>query len=191
MIFERGHFNSEKIEKSSVNESYRSIKLFSASSSYDSLPTVFLSHKHSDLEDLQGVMGLLKKLGAKVYIDSMDTKMPKETSGETAERIKEVIKYCKKFVLLATEDAIESFWCNWELGIGDTHRFKKHIAILPIKETGEYDYNYKGNEYLQIYPQIKYYNSFTNIKGHYFESGYYISNPFDNYITELEEWLKQ
>jgi hypothetical protein len=187
MIFERGHFNSEKIEKSSINESYRSIKMFSADNTYDSLPTVFLSHKHSDLEDLQGAMGLLKKLGAKVYIDSMDTKMPKETSGETAERIKEVIKYCKKFVLLATEDAIESFWCNWELGIGDTHRFKKHIAILPIKETGEYDYNYKGNEYLQIYPQIKYYNSFTNIKGHYFESGYYISNPFDNYITELKQ----
>ena len=79
MIFERGHFNSEKIEKSSVNESYRSIKLFNTSNNYDSLPTVFLSHKHSDLEDLQGVMGLLKKLGAKVYIDSMDTKMPKET----------------------------------------------------------------------------------------------------------------
>ncbi len=191
MLFERGHFNSDKIEKSIVNESYRSIKTFSASSAFDSRPTVFLSHKHSDIEDLQGVMGFLEDLGAKIYIDSMDNKMPEETSGETAKRIKEVIKYCKKFVLLATDDAIESYWCNWELGFGDTHRFKDHIAILPMKEIGEYTHKYRGNEYLLIYPQIIYYEAFTNIKGHYFESGYYISNPFDNYITKLSVWLKQ
>ena len=117
--------------------------------------------------------------------------MPSETNGDTAKRIKEVIEYCKKFILLATDKAIESYWCNWELGIGDVHRFKKHIAILPMKERGTYDHNYKGNEYLQIYPQITYYNGFTNYSGHYFKPGFYISNPYDNYITELNTWLNQ
>lgn len=191
MIFERGYFNSDKVEKSFINESLQEVKNFSASSAYDYKPTVFLSHKHSDLEDLQGVIGMLQELGAKIYIDSMDNRMPEKTSGETANRIKSVIKYCKKFILLATDSAIESYWCNWELGIGDTFRFKNHIAIIPLKEKGTYDHKYKGNEYLQIYPNVIYHNAFTNRKGHYFKTGYYIQNPYDNYIIELREWLKQ
>ena len=191
MIFERGHFQSKSINESFVTDSLREVKMFSHNKPYSNSNTVFLSHKHSDLKDLQGVMGLLKEYGVKVYIDSMDNKMPKETSGETAKRIKEVIKYCKKFILLATEDAIESYWCNWELGFGDTHKYKSNLAILPIKEIGESDYQYKGNEYLQIYPKINYRTAFINFKGHYFKSGYYVENPDDNYITELSVWLKQ
>ncbi len=191
MIFERGHFQSKSINESFVNESLQEVKMFSHNKPYSNSNTVFLSHKHSDLKDLRGVMGLLKELGAKVYIDSMDNQMPKETSGETAKRIKDVIKFCKKFVLLATDKAIESYWCNWELGFGDTHKFKDHMAILPMKENGEYDHKYKGNEYLQIYPSITHYKEFTNIEGHRFKSGYYVKNPYDNYITELSVWLKQ
>lgn len=176
MIFERGHFQAKSINESFVNESLREVKMFSHNKPYSNTNTVFLSHKHSDLKDLQGVMGLLKEYGVKVYIDSMDNKMPKETSGETAKRIKEVIKFCKKFVLLATEKAIESYWCNWELGFGDTHKYIDNIAILPMKEQGTYDHNYKGNEYLQIYPRIDYNKTFTNIHGHYFKEGYYVKN---------------
>lgn len=115
MIFERGHFNANKIEKSFIIESLSETRTFIFNKQTQYKPTVFISHKHSDIEDLQGVIGTLEKHGAKIYIDSMDNKMHKETSGETAQRIKEVIKYCKKFILLATDDAIESYWCNWEL----------------------------------------------------------------------------
>ena len=195
MIFERGHFNSNKIEKGFINESLSETRNFSFKKQTQYKPTVFISHKHSDLEDLQGVIGVLEKHGAKIYIDSMDNKMPEQTSGETAQRIKEVIKFCKKFILLATDDAIESYWCNWELGIGDTHRYIENIAILPIKEKGTYDSNYKGNEYLQVYPRINYNNAFTNIHGHYFKEGYYVEKPANKegkvYITELSEWLKR
>ena len=195
MIFERGHFNSNKIEKAFINESLSETRTFSFKKQTQYKPTVFISYKHSDLEDLQGVIGVLEKHGAKIYIDSMDNKMPEQTSGETAQRIKEVIKFCKKFILLATDDAIESYWCNWELGIGDTHRYIENIAILPIKEKGTYDSNYKGNEYLQIYPRINYNNAFTNVHGQYFKEGYYVEKPANKegkvYITELTEWLKQ
>jgi hypothetical protein len=190
-IFERGYFDNNLINESEIKKSFDSVRNFSASSEYSYKPTVFISHKHEDLKDLRGVIGTLEKLGAKIYIDSMDNKMPDETNGDTAKRIKEVIKFCKKFILLATDKAIESYWCNWELGIGDVHKFSRHIAILPMKEKGTYDHNYKGNEYLQIYPQITYYNAFTNLQGHNFKSGFYISNPFNNYITELNDWLKQ
>lgn len=199
MIFERGHFKSTRIQQSFINESLRETRLFSKHQ-VDSKPTVFISHKHSDLEDreeLKGVIEMLEDIGAKIYIDSMDNKMPTETSGETALRIKEVIKYCKKFVLIATEKAVESYWCNWELGIGDTYRYIDHIAILPIKEKGETDLQYKGNEYLQIYPRIDYetgYGKYRN-SDRFIERGYYISKPVDKegirYIIPLKQWLNQ
>lgn len=142
MIFEKGHFKSSRLQKSIITESLNRIKTFSAKNTYDTKTTVFLSHKHKDLEEIEeatGVIEMLEDLGVKVYIDSMDNKMPDQTTGETAARIKEVIKYCDKFILLATTKAIESYWCNWELGIGDVHKFHKNIAILPVKEKGEYE----------------------------------------------------
>ena len=191
MIFERGYFQSKNVTENKIRDSLNEVKSFRASNAYSAKPTVFLSHKHDDLDDVRGVIGELESLGAKVYIDSMDNKMPDETNGDTAKRIKEVIKFCNKFILLATDKAIESYWCNWELGIGDVHKFNRHIAILPMKEKDTFDHKYKGNEYLQIYPKIIYYEAFRNLSGHYFKSGFYISNPYDNYITELEVWLKQ
>jgi hypothetical protein len=195
MIFERGYFKTNAAIN--LNESLNETRTFSKSQT-EYKPTVFVSHKHSDLEDqeeMKGVLKLFQDLGAKVYIDSMDKKMPEETSGETALRIKEVIKYTKKFVLVATEKAIESYWCNWELGIGDTHKYIEHIAIIPIKEKGENDSQYKGNEYLQIYPVIQYNKAFTNIEGQHFVEDYYVWEPKNKegrrYITLLKEWLKK
>ncbi len=195
MIFERGHFDKSVIKESIINDSLNEVRTFSANKAYSSLPTIFLSHKHDDLKDLQGVMGKLQELGAKIYIDSMDNKLPDQTSGDTAIRIKEIIKYCNKFILLATDKAIESYWCNWELGIGDTYKFIDHIAIVPMKEKGTYDHNYKGNEYLQIYPTIDYENG-TNryATGELIPEGYYISMPKNKegfrVINPLTKWLR-
>ena len=199
MIFEKGHFRSSRLEKSFINESLKQTRTFSAKTAYDTKTTVFLSHKHKDLEELEeatGVIELLEDLGVKVYIDSMDNKMPEQTSGETASRIKDIIKYCNKFILLATEKAIESYWCNWELGIGDVHKFEPHIAILPVKEKGQYNHLYKGNEYLQIYPHIDYEDGtarYTN--GEIIYKGYYVVKPRNKegirIITPLKTWLNQ
>jgi hypothetical protein len=195
MIFERGYFKSTIINESRINDSFKAARSFNSTTEYSNKPTVFLSHKHDDLEDARGIIGILENLGAKVYVDSMDNKMPDQTSGETAVRIKDVIKFCKKFILLATDKAIESYWCNWELGIGDSYKYINHIAILPMKEIGTYDHNFRGNEYLQIYPRIEYNNEFTNLHHHTFKAGFYVAKPPAKdgtiYITELIEWLKQ
>lgn len=199
MIFEKGHFKSTRLEKSIITESLNRTKTFSARSSFDTKSTVFLSHKHKDLEEVKeavGVIEMLENLGVKVYIDSMDNKMPDQTTGDTAARIKEIIKYCDKFILLATSKAIESYWCNWELGIGDVHKFQRHIAILPVKEKGEYDFQYKGNEYLQIYPHIDYENgNRTYSNGERIPAGFYVAEPIGKdgikYITALKTWLNR
>lgn len=199
MIFEKGHFKSSRLEKSIINESLNRTKTFSAKTAYDTKTTVFLSHKHKDLEEIEeatGVIELLEDMGVKVYIDSMDNKMPEQTSGETASRIKDVIKYCNKFILLATEKAIESYWCNWELGIGDVHKFERNIAILPVKEKGQYNHQYKGNEYLQIYPHIDYEDGTSRYSnGEIIPKGYYVAKPRNKegvrVITPLKTWLSQ
>jgi hypothetical protein len=194
MIFERGYFDANAIKESMINDSLNEARSFSAKNIYTSLPTVFLSHKHEDLTDLRGTMGMLQQVGAKIYIDSMDNRMPSQTSADTAKRIKEVIKSCNKFIMLATEKAIESYWCNWELGIGDTYKYMDHIAILPMKQKGQFDFQYKGNEYLQLYPSIDFENGTNKYSnGNLIQRGYYICDPPNKegvrFIRLLSTWL--
>lgn len=193
-VFNEGSFSSYKV--STLNESREPILRHDAFSS-DSRITVFISHKHSDLEELRGVIGFLEKeYSVKCYIDSRDPSMPQITSGVTASKIKERIKSCKKFILLATEDAIESKWCNWELGFGDANKFKDHIALFPIKKASISENMYKGNEYMQIYPCISYYGEGERYrKGGVITPGYYVReiNPNGDgcTIVSLEKWLKR
>ena len=42
------------------------------------------------------------------------------------EKLKEKIEIADKFILLATEKAINSKWCNWELGLGDAAKYMKN-----------------------------------------------------------------
>lgn len=197
MIFERGFFNSYKSSSSrlTLNESVSRTRSFNTRTIKSaSGVTVFISHKHEELDlgELDGVLAMLSRYNIIPYIDSMDVNMPNETCGETAARLKEVIKFCNKFILLATNKAIESYWCNWEVGIGDVHKYKKSIAILPMRDKGQYEFEYKGNEYLQLYSSIEYFNGLTSYDdGRNIPAGFYIRTPkSENYtIQTLRDWL--
>lgn len=130
-----------------INESKRITRTEAAVS-------VFLSHSHDDLEkaDVNKVIVLLTKAGVRVYIDSFDSSLPPFTSAETAKRIKDQIKLNRKFILVATNKAINSKWCNWELGFGDAHKYIEHIALVPIADNAA---TWNGAEYLRIYPRIE------------------------------------
>lgn len=188
-IFEQGAFSS--YSQVSLNESRSSVLQHSQYGVRKT--TVFISHKHDDLEDLKGVLGFLQRTyDVKVYIDSQDPAMPKITSAETALNIRERIKQCDKFILLATNGAIESKWCNWELGYGDAKKFREHIALFPMKPKGAYDSSYKGSEYMAIYPHIAYYDGtekYTN--GNFVPRGYYVRRYEGdrNIITPLKDWF--
>ena len=129
---------------------------------------IFLSHSHKDKNLIKEAIAFFKAINVSVYVDWMDEGMPEKTSGITAVKIKSKIIANEKFILLATNDAVISKWCNWELGIGDTHKFSKdNLAILPLSENSGSWYR---NEYLQIYPRIEsvtkgendiYYNIFS------------------------------
>lgn len=155
--------------------------------------TVFVSHKHDELGELKGVLGFLEtQYGVKIYIDSQDPTMPKLTSSTTATNLKNRIKKCDKFILLATNGAIDSKWCNWELGYGDAQKYRDHIAILPMKPRGEYDSAYKGAEYLSLYPYICFSDGTEKYdNGNYIARGYYVVTPENGklYYKSLSTWL--
>jgi hypothetical protein len=178
MLINKKHLDLYKPEHSILLEE-RIYKIFAAYTKEEETGvTVFLSHKHDEKDILTKVIELLRNLGVKVYIDWMDDEMPSSTNGETAEKIKTRIAESRKFILLATDGAISSKWCNWELGYGDAKKYDKHIAIMPIAEN---DGSWKGNEYLQIYPAIK--TDYEIFKGDYFVE-------FKNDKTKLTDWLK-
>lgn len=74
--------------------------------------------------------------------------MPAYTCGKTAENNKKRIIQYDKFILVATERAISSKWCNWELGFGDAQKYESEkIALFPICNNGQ---DWSGSEYLEI-----------------------------------------
>lgn len=190
-IFQRGDFAHYQLK--SLNEAMSDIDTLRHEYATKKM-TIFISHKHNDLEDLKGVIGFLEKnFNVKVYIDSQDASMPKTTSGDTAKRIKKKIETCEKFILLATDGAIESKWCNWELGYGDAQKYSTDcIALFPMKERGEYDSEYKGNEYMEIYPHIVYRGgNDTYASGKKIPDGYYVRYKKEKgyNIVSLRDWL--
>ncbi len=95
-IFEQGAFS--RYSKRSLENATSPIL---EHSQFSAKTTVFISHRHDDLEDLQGVLGFLEdEYKVKVYIDSKDSSMPITTSAETAINLKDRIRVCDRFILL-------------------------------------------------------------------------------------------
>jgi hypothetical protein len=147
-------------------------------SSYFATTTIFLSHSHEDKDEVKKAVVFLRSIGVRVYIDWLDPSMPPFTSAETADKIKKKIKDCKKFIFLATNNAINSKWCNWELGFGDAHKYIDKIALFPLSENSG---TWNGAEYLRIYPRIE--------ESNYTTEYYKVIFPDGKEMT-VAEWLK-
>lgn len=159
----------------SVNES----RTFSKSNSSTS---IFLSHAHQDKAKIEQAKLFFENLGISIYVDWADQTMPQRTNGLTAQRIKnQIININDKFILLATNNAVTSKWCNWEIGIADPFKLNnKKMALLPLADNSGH---WTGNEYLQIYPRIEK-NQLQNGG-----EGYFVWFPDGTYMN-LETWLE-
>lgn len=154
-------------------------KKFVVKNKADSNISVFLSHKHTDKDILERVIKIFQSLGVSAYVDWLDDDMPKHTSTITAEKIKKKIIENDKFLLIATDDAINSKWCNWELGFGDAQKFEKmNIALFPIRDDNR---DWSGSEYMGLYPIIEFEDGSTDYiaKEQINEGGYLYIPYFD------------
>lgn len=186
-------FDGYRPSHSLITESMNNTRRYYADSKWPTGTTVFFSHKHAELPVLDNILEyFVKKYKVIPYIDSADPTMPQTTSSETARRLKIAIKQAKKFILLATDGAIDSKWCNWELGFGDAQKYKEHIAIFPINK-GYNTQSFHGEEYLGLYPYIKW-EEHTDLKSYIEQkpSGLYVFDPVGsspNNPVPLETWL--
>lgn len=181
MILSESDIN-QRIGRFPINETRR----FAARPS----TSVFLSHKHTERSLMLKIKTLLEHLGISVYIDWLDEGMTSSTSGRTAQILKQKIKEHDKFILVATDGAIASKWCNWELGLGDAEKFyKDKIALFPIRQENR---NWSGAEYLQIYPTIEYLTSYEIADNRSLSVGYYVCYPEidgQRNVVGLSNWL--
>lgn len=115
--------------------------------------TIFLSHSHLDKTIVSKIGLLFSKLDTELYVDWLDKSLPETTNKQTANAIKIKIQESKHFLFLATYHGLRSKWCNWELGIADSVIKENKLAILPIETKSG---NWTGNEYLHLYPEMKF-----------------------------------
>lgn len=146
---------------------------------------VFLSHSSKDEEILPGVIKFLEGFGVKVYIDKKDNALPKVTSPETAEILKQRIRESRKFIVLVTENSKDSRWIPWELGLADEMKKLNNIALLPAIKL--YDNgSWTKQEYLGLYDRVEL-NRFKNQS----DDKWIVVNHHENSGIELREWLKK
>lgn len=147
----------------------------------ESITSIFLSHSHHDKDVVEQAKLFFENLGIKIYVDWADKTMPQNPNGTTANKIKnQILVKNDKFILLATNNAVSSRWCNWEVGIADPFKlYRNKMALFPFAENSG---SWNGNEYLQIYPRIE-----KNPKKSGGE-GYFVWYPDRTWDT-LDDWL--
>jgi hypothetical protein len=133
-----------------------------------------------DLVD--SVRGILSDHGTDCYVDREDSEMPNPPSKKTARRLKEKMEICDKFIMIASEKALESPWVPWELGFADCSRSSTNVAIFPVEEDSG---TWKGREYLRLYGLIE---EKPADSGSWFVCPTRIFHIFD---VGLSEWLRR
>ncbi|MFG4657102.1 toll/interleukin-1 receptor domain-containing protein, partial [Acinetobacter baumannii] len=117
--------------------------------------STFLSHSSKDTDLLPGVISLLERHGATVYIDKKDEALPIVTSRDTAAILRGRIRDCRKFILLTTPHSKDSSWMPWELGLSYGTKSSSRTAILPSPDRA-YERRWAEQEYLGVYNRIGY-----------------------------------
>jgi hypothetical protein len=154
-------FNSSELKQwgSLITRSYNkaadvilkeSFSAYKSTSEYD----IFLSHSYKDKEVILGLKGFIESLGYSVYIDwVVDTQLDRTfVSRETAKLLKDRMKSCKCLFYAFSMNSPNSVWMPWELGLFDG--IKGKAAVLPINDSGFVQNEFKGQEYLELYPYI-------------------------------------
>jgi len=122
----------------------------------DKMFDIFLSHCFSDLEYVLGLKNTIEKMGYSVYTDwDADSDLNRRAvTSETASilRIRMQHSSCLFYAVSGTSSA--SKWMPWELGYGDGLHGK--VGIVPVVDREQDSEDYRGLEYLQLYPYVVY-----------------------------------
>ncbi|MHB8287023.1 MAG: TIR domain-containing protein [Caulobacteraceae bacterium] len=157
--------------------------LIEQASQTDKTFDIFLSHSKADEETVLGAKDLLEDHGFSVYVDWLEDPHLDRTkvTGATADVLRSRMAQCKMLVYAHSTNSGTSTWMPWELGYFDGLVGK--IAILPIVANEATEY--KGNEYLGLYPYLDYVPPEGQTK-----PIFWINRSFFFY-ADLDRWLRK
>lgn len=114
---------------------------------------VFLSHSALDKVEVMGARQKLIEGGKSVYVDWIDDPQldRSNVTPATANVLRERMRVCTSMVYALSPNAFGSRWMPWELGYFDGLH-KEQIAIMPIVD---YQSDFKGEEFLGLYPRLE------------------------------------
>lgn len=141
---------------------------------------IFLSHSSEDAILIKALRDELADAGYSVYVDWIDDPQldRSQVSAATAAVLRERMRQCRSLLFATSSAARKSVWMPWELGYMDAHA-KTRVAIVPIVPDAQAGNEFKGQEYLGLYP--------------YFDksgSTFYIHASAQRYVG-FERWLRQ
>ena len=113
---------------------------------------LFLSHRYVDAVAIVGLKDILIGLGYSVYVDWIDDAQldRSKVNRATADLLRNRMKMCRALLFAVSSSSETSIWMPWELGYVDGKSGK--VGVVPVVQSIEYNFN--GQEYLQLYPHI-------------------------------------
>lgn len=149
-LIKRANINREKfnLTKTASTLLLESARSFSSAETYD----IFLSHNIADANIVLGLQKTLEDLNYKVYVDwVVDPHLDRnKVSKETAAHLRERLKSSNSLFFVTSSNSVNSKWMPWECGYFDG--FKGKVAIVPVTKENLPTNEYKGQEYLGLYP---------------------------------------
>jgi hypothetical protein len=123
---------------------------FSEAKKYD----IFLSHSSMDAEMIYALREEINEMGFTVYIDWLEDPNLDRTNvnRKTADTLRKRMNNCRSLFYAVSINSFGSKWMPWELGYFDG--IKNKVALLPIVEQQTTTNEFKGQEYLSLYPYI-------------------------------------
>jgi len=115
---------------------------------------IFVSHSYSDADEILKLKQLIEDMGFTTYVDWIEDEQldRSKVTKESADWLRKRMKQCRSLFFVTSSTSLESKWMPWELGYFDA--FKQRVAILPILEAPAVTNEYKGQEYLGLYPYV-------------------------------------
>ena len=114
---------------------------------------IFLSHSSAEPEEIiLGVKSFLEDRGLSVYVDRYsDPQMsPDNVSRDTARILRSRMRNSEILLYIHSSYSKTSRWMPWELGFFDG--LKGKVGVIPV--TRNQEENFKGEEYLNLYPYV-------------------------------------
>lgn len=138
------------LQKSARGMLSEQARAFDAALSYD----IFLSHSFDDADAIYGVKRMIEALNLRVYVDWIDdpTLDRGKVTVKTAAVLRERMKACSSLVYAHSPNSSNSVWMPWELGYFDGIK-PQQVWVLPLVTSD--DSEFKGQEYLGLYPPVE------------------------------------